>query len=271
MNTQVDLLRRLFGLDGKAVLVTGASGGIGRALALAFGAAGATVGVHGRRAAELDAVVHEIVAQGGSAVALTSDLADVADCRALIQAAYDALGRLDVLVNCAGMNRRKPIDAVTEDDFDLIVAVNLRSAYFLSQAAHPIMREAGGGKIINIGSVSSTDGLGGVSVYGATKAGLAQLTRTMALEWAADNIQVNCLAPGFIQTPLTEQGLWGDEWRRGWLLDRIPARRPGLPEDLVATALLLAGPGSAYLTGQIVNVDGGYLAGGSWLRPDEAG
>lgn len=268
MHKQVDLLQRLFGLEGKVVLVTGASSGIGRALALAFGAAGGIVGVHGQRIAELQQTASQIEAAGGKAAVLPASLGDVAECRRLIAETVETMGRLDVLVNCAGMNRRKAISEVTEDDFDTIVAVNLRSVFFLSQAAHVHMRAQGGGKIVNIGSVTSTDGLGGVSVYGATKAGLAQLTRTMALEWAKDNIQVNCLAPGFIQTPLTEQGLWGDAWRRQWLLDRIPAGRPGLPEDLIATALLLSGSGSAYLTGQVLNVDGGYLAGGSWLRED---
>jgi NAD(P)-dependent dehydrogenase (short-subunit alcohol dehydrogenase family) len=168
-----------------------------------------------------------------------------------------------------GTNRRKPIRDVEAQDFEHIVAVNLQSVFFTCQAVYPIMREQGGGKIINVGSVTSTDGLGGVSVYGATKAAVAQLTKTMALEWAKDNIQVNCLAPGFIMTPLTEKGLWGDSHRKQWLLDRIPARRPGKPEELVGAALLLASDASSYITGQIINVDGGYLAGGSWLRDDE--
>jgi len=269
MSDSPSLLARLFSLEGQAALVTGASGGIGRVLAAALAGAGAAVGLHGTRAGALEEVRDEIEAAGGRAVVLPADLGDVETCRKLVQDTVAALGRLDILVNCAGMNRRNPIRDVSPDDFDTIVAVNLRSAYFLSQAAHAVMRAQGGGKILNIGSITSTDGLGGVSVYGATKAALKQLTQTMALEWAADNIQVNCLAPGFIKTPLTEQGVWADPHRRQWLLDRIPARRPGVPEDLVGAALLMVAPASAYLTGQILTVDGGYLAGGSWLRDDE--
>ncbi len=263
------LLERLFSLKGKSALITGASGGIGRVLAVALAEAGAIVGVHGATVEKVESTRHAVDQAGGKAVALPGDLGDAGRCRQLIAAAHKSLGRLDVLINCAGVNRRKPIAHVTEEDFDAITAVNLRSVFFLGQAVHPIMRAQAGGKIINIGSVTSTDGLGGVSVYGATKAAVAQLTRTMALEWAGDNIQVNCLAPGFIFTPLTEVGLWGDAHKKRWLLDRIPAKRPGQPDELVGAALLLASNASSYLTGQIINVDGGYLAGGSWLREEE--
>jgi NAD(P)-dependent dehydrogenase (short-subunit alcohol dehydrogenase family) len=263
------LFKRLFSLEGKAALVTGASGGIGRVLAVAFAEAGAKVGLHGIKLEKLETTRQFIERAGGKGIVVPAELRDTAACQKVISDARHGLGRLDVLVNCAGVNRRKPIRAVTEDDFDSITDINLRSVFFLSQAAHPIMREQGGGKIINIGSITSTEGLGGISVYGATKAAVAQLTKSMALEWAKDNIQVNCLAPGFIFTPLTEVGLWGDAHRKQWLLDRIPARRPGQPEELVGTALLLASNASSYITGQTINVDGGYLAGGSWLREEE--
>ena len=264
-----DLFQKLFSLAGKTALITGASGGIGRVLAVAFAEAGATLGVHGTNSTRISDTGRLIDKKQGHYVPLQCELARKEDCENLVARAHRELGRLDILVNCAGTNRRKPIREVSGEDFDHLVAVNLRSVFFLCKAAHPIMRDQGGGKIVNIGSVSSTDGLGGVSVYGATKAGVAQLTKTMALEWAKDNIQVNCLAPGFMHTPLTEQGLWGDLHRKQWLLDRIPMRRPGKPDELVGAALLLASEGSSYLTGQIINVDGGYLAGGSWLRDDE--
>ena len=269
MQRELSLLRRLFSLEGKAALITGASGGIGRAIAHALVEAGAVVGLNGTRAGELEELRREIEANDGRAIVLPADLREVAACRQLIAAARAALGRLDVLVNCAGINRRKPISEVSEDDFEAIMAVNLRSLFFLCQAAQPIMRAQGGGKIINIGSITSFDGLGTVSVYGATKAAVAQLTRTMAIEWAQDNIQVNCLAPGFILTPLTEVPVWGDEWRRQWLMERIPARRPGMPEELVGAILLLASPASSYMTGHTLVVDGGYLVGGSWQRDEQ--
>ena len=255
----------LFCLEGKCALITGASGGIGRVLAAGLAQAGALVGVHGTS----NEKVADLANKGGKFVPFTAKLDQVEDCRRLVDDAHRALKQIDILINCVGTNRRKPIRDVEPEDFNHIVAVNLQSVFFTCQAVYPIMREQGGGKIINVGSVTSTDGLGGVSVYGATKAGVAQLTKTMALEWAQDNIQVNCLAPGFIMTPLTEKGLWGDAHRKQWLVDRIPARRPGKPEELVGAALLLASDASSYITGQIINVDGGYLAGGSWLRDGE--
>jgi NAD(P)-dependent dehydrogenase (short-subunit alcohol dehydrogenase family) len=263
------IFQRLFSLHGKTALITGASGGIGSALALAFAEAGATVALNGMTTEKLEAAKDRIDSSGRRALILRQDLRSVEGCRELIQSAQASFGRLDILVNCAGVNRRKPAEQITEDDYDTITQVNLKSVFFLCQAAHSVMRAQGGGKIINVGSVTSTDGLGGVSIYGITKSGVAQLTKTLALEWARDNIQVNCLAPGFILTQLTEAGLWGDAHRKQWLTERIPAARPGQPEELVGAALLLASNASSYITGHILNVDGGYLAGGSWLQEGE--
>ena len=258
------LLQRLFSLQGKTALITGAGGGIGRVLALALAEAGALVAIHDVDADLLAESSRAVADTGGEAVSFLADLAEVEHCRRLVREVHDSLGRLDVLVNCAGMNRRALIAAVTEDDYETIMAVNLRSIFFLSQAAYPIMRAQGGGKIINIGSLNAFFGLGTVSVYGMTKGAVTQLTRTMAIEWAKDNIQVNCIAPGFMLTPLTETSLWGDEQKRRWLLGRIPMRRPGQPDELVGITLLLAAGASSYLTGQTIVVDGGVLAGGSW-------
>jgi len=264
MTQQKDLIDGLFSLEGKTALVTGASGGIGRVLAVGLAAAGATVGVHGRSPEQLADTRRAAESVGGRAVVLPAELSSLAACRELIDNAVAATGRLDVLVNCAGVNRRKAIEQVSEDEFETIVNVNLRAVFFLSQAAHRIMRAQGGGKIIHVASLTSSMGLASTSVYGVTKAALAQLAKTQAVEWARDNIQVNCIAPGFMLTPLTEKPLWGDEKKRAWLLGRIPAKRPGRPEELVAPMLMLAGPGSSYLTGQLITVDGGVLAGGSW-------
>lgn len=260
------LLDQLFSLTDKTALITGATGGIGEALAVGFAQAGATVGVNSRSPEKVAATCQVIEAEGGKAVPLPADITTVDACRQLVATAHTALGRVDILVNCAGMNRRKPVTAVTEDDWETIMAVNLRSTYFLCQAAHPIMQAQGGGKIINIGSLNTAYGLEGVSVYGATKAGMGQMTRVMAVEWAVDNIQVNLLSPGFIMTPLTEEGLWKNERRSKWLHARIPLRRPGQPEEVVGAALLLASSASSYMTGSTITVDGGFLAGGSWDR-----
>jgi 2-deoxy-D-gluconate 3-dehydrogenase len=263
MSNGQPIFERLFSLHGKTALITGAGGGIGGVLAAALAEAGAVVGIHDLAAERLAETQRTVETLGGQAVPLTADLREVEACRGLIAEAHRALGRLDILVNCAGMNRRKPITAVTQDDFDTILAVNLRSIYFLCQAAHPNMRAKGGGKIIQIGSINIFYGLDTVSVYGVAKAALAQLTQVMAVEWAPDNIQVNGLAPGFMDTPLSRP-VWANEHKANWLRNRIPARRPGQPAELVGLLLLLASSASSYLTGQTILVDGGFLAGGSW-------
>lgn len=264
MSNAAPLFQHLFSLEGKTALITGASGGIGAVLAMALAEAGATVGVHGRASAKVTEVCRQIEAKGGKAVAFTADLTQVEANRTLIDEAASTLGRLDILLNCAAINRRKPLVEVTPDDYETIMATNLRSLFFLCQAAQPHMKAQGGGKIINISSANERYGLGTISVYGASKAGVAQVSRVMAVEWAKDNIQVNCIVPGFIMTPLTAQPLWGVEHRSQWLHDRIPLRRPGQPEDLLGATLLLASSASDYMTGSSIVVDGGFFAGGSW-------
>ncbi len=253
----------LFSLRGRVALVTGASGDIGRALAWGFAWAGAAVALNGRTQGRLEALQQEIQGQGGEAAVFLADLSDLAAISALVTAVVERFGRIDILVNCAGTNRRQPIMDVTPEVYDQIMATNLRSAYFLSQAIVPHMMRQGGGKIINIGSLTSTIGLGDVSVYGMTKGALAQLTKTMAVEWAEYNVQVNCLCPGFIATELTAP-IWADPERRRWILDRLPIKRPGRPADLVGMAIYLASSASDYMTGQSIYIDGGFLAGSPW-------
>ena len=264
-------LQRLFSLKGKAALVTGASGGLGRAMAVALAGAGAQIGIHGTNPERLEQTRQAVEQVGGTGVVLPTSLDDAAQCQKLAADAQSVLGRIDVLLNCAGTNRRKLIDTVTQEEFDWIIGVNLRSAFFLSQAVHPMMREQGGGKIINIGSMTSLLGFANLSVYGMTKSALAQATKTMAIEWAADNIQVNCVAPGFMHTPLTEEYYWKNPQRSRWMFDRIPMRRAGLPEDLAGIVVWLASPASSYVTGQTIAVDGGFTAGASWEQVSGAG
>ena len=254
----------MFILNGKKALITGASGGIGSALAEAFAGAGASVGLNGTRREALEGVAEKITAAGGSCAVLPASLDSVESCRRLVTEATDALGGLDILIACAGINRRKRIEDVTEDDYDAIMQVNLKSVFFLCQAAHPVMKATGGGKILTIGSMTTFRGLGMLSVYGMTKAATSLLTQTMAVEWARDNIQVNCLAPGFIETPLTAAGLFGDPVRREWILSRVPARRPGYPSDLTGAALFLCSDAANFITGQTLAADGGFLTGDSW-------
>jgi NAD(P)-dependent dehydrogenase (short-subunit alcohol dehydrogenase family) len=265
MMKSASIFERLFSLAGKAALITGASGGIGQVLAGALAEAGAAVAVHGRDVGRVEESCRAIAQEGRSAVGLTADIESIDACRQLVADAHAALGRLDILINCAATNRRKPIEQVTGEDFGAIVDVNLRAPYFLSQAARRHMVVQGGGKIIHISSLNVQFGLDNVSLYGLTKGGLAQMTKAMAVEWAPDNIQVNSLTPGFILTPLTA-ALWADPKKARWFRSRIAMRRGGDPAELIGAVLLLAGPASSYITGQNLIVDGGFLAGGSWLR-----
>ncbi len=256
-------LPELFTLQNRVALVTGASGGIGRALAHGLAMAGASVALNGRSAAKLAALQQEIRDQEGDAQIFPADLSTLEAIPPLVEAVIDRFGRIDILVNGAAINQRQPILEVMPDVYDQIMATNLRSVYFLSQAVWPQMVAQGGGKIINIGSLTATIGLASVSVYGMTKSALAQLTKTMAVEWAQHNIQVNCLCPGFIATELTVP-LWEDPNKRQWILDRLPIKRPGQPADLVGMAIYLASSASNYMTGQSIYVDGGFLAGSQW-------
>jgi NAD(P)-dependent dehydrogenase (short-subunit alcohol dehydrogenase family) len=260
--------RSLFSLEGKVAVVTGAAGGIGRWLAGGLGAAGARVLLTDNAGEELARVEETLSSAGIEAGSLVVDLLDEDAPERIVAGAVEPLGGLDVLVNCAAVNRRMPILEMDRDTYDLIMRLDLRVPYFLSRAAAPVMRARGGGSIVNIGSLNAAYALEQISVYGPAKAGLSQLTRVMALEWSQYGIRANALAPGFMDTPLAAP-LWADPDRRRWILNRVPMRRPGLPSELVGACLLLASDAGSFLTGQTLYVDGGALAGGRWFTPDE--
>ncbi len=221
------MLHDLFSLEGKVALVTGASSGIGRELAVTLAQAGARVALGGRSIERLAATRETITGPGGEAESFPSDLGELDAAQALARDVHAHFGRIDILINCAGMNRRQPATEVLPATYDEIMAVNLRAPFFLSQAVIPLMADGGGGKIINIGSLATTYGLGKLAVYGLMKSAIGQLTRTLAVEWATHNVQVNCICPGWIQTPLN-QALWDDAHTRSWILERVPAGR-GVP------------------------------------------
>ena len=254
----------LFSLQDKVALVTGGSGDIGLALACAMAKAGASIALNGTSQTKLEKAGRELESLGAKVALLKADIRKTSECTRLANDALAAFGRIDILVNCAGINRRKPILEVTEDDYNAIMDVHVRGSYFLSQAVAPIMIRQGGGKIIHIGSLNIKIGLSDISVYGMAKAGLDQLTRVQAVEWAQHNIQVNCLAPGFIETELTRVGLWQNEKRSKWILDRTPMKRPGTADEMAGVMLLLASNASSFITGQTIYVDGGVLAGSAW-------
>ena len=260
-----DYVKQLFGLDGKVALVTGASGGIGKSLAHGLAMAGATVALNGRDATKLDQLAESIRADGGQAVAFPGDLSNVDNVKPLVDSLLQKQGRVDVLVNCLGVNKREPVFEVTPETYDWIMNVNLKGVYFLSQAVAAQMAKRGeGGRIVHIGSVNAAIGLQDISVYGLTKAALVQNTKVMAVEWAEHGIRVNCLCPGFIETELTRVGLWQHEKRSDWIMRRLCIKRPGQPEDLVGLCLYLSSPAAEYTTGQAFYVDGGLLAGSPW-------
>ncbi|WP_376797027.1 SDR family NAD(P)-dependent oxidoreductase [Thermogemmatispora sp.] len=256
-------LEELFSLAGRVALITGASGDLGWAMAHGLAIAGAQVALNGRAQDRLERLRQELQERGTEAASFSADLEDLAALPQLIQAVVAHFGRLDILVNCAGINLRQPFLEVSPADYDQIMRTNLRSVYFLCQAAAPQMIRQGGGQIINVGSLTSTIGLNEVSVYGLTKAAIVQLTKTLAIELAAYNIRVNCICPGFMATRLTVP-LWDDPRRRSWMLERLPIKRPGEPDDLIGLLIYLASEASRYVTGQAIYVDGGFLAGGHW-------
>jgi NAD(P)-dependent dehydrogenase (short-subunit alcohol dehydrogenase family) len=258
----------LYSLEGRVAVVTGAAGGIGRWLAAGLGAAGAAVLLTDVDERGLDQAASPLREAGIEVQTLAFDLqADDAPER-IVSDAVERLGSLDVLVNNAGVNRRMPILEMDPGTWSFITDVNLRVPYFLSQAAARVMRERGGGAIVNISSVSSVFALEQISVYAPSKAALSNLTRVMALEWAADGIRANAIAPGFIDTPLAAP-IWEHADRSRWLMNRVPMRRPGRPDELVAACQLLASDAGSFLTGQTIIVDGGFFAGGRWFTPDE--
>jgi NAD(P)-dependent dehydrogenase (short-subunit alcohol dehydrogenase family) len=258
----------LFALDGRVAVVTGAAGGIGQWLAAGLGAAGASLLL-----TDLDTVGLEQVAGALSEAGLTveteaSDLTDDGAPSLVVSAAVERLGRIDVIVNNAAVNRRMPMVDMDRETFDWIVALDLRAPYLLAQAAARAMIEAGhGGAIVNLASINAEVGLEQISVYGPAKAGLAQLTKVMAAEWTRHGIRANAIAPGFMDTPLAEP-IWADPERRRWILNRVPMERLGRPDELVGLCLLLASDAGSFVTGQTLVADGGFLAAGRWFTPD---
>jgi NAD(P)-dependent dehydrogenase (short-subunit alcohol dehydrogenase family) len=257
----------LFALDGRVALVTGAAGGIGRWLAAGLGAAGARVVLTDLDEDGLEEVRSRLDSAGIEAATLVADLLDEDAPERIVTGTVERFGRLDVLVNNAAANRRQPILDVDQATWDFVVRIDLRAPYFLSQRAARVMIEQGGGSIVNISSLNAAYGLEHISVYGPAKAGLSQLTRVMALEWTRHGIRANAIAPGFMDTPLAAP-IWADPEISRWIMNRVPMERPGRPDELVGTCLLLASDAGSFLTGQTLYVDGGVLAGGRWFTPD---
>lgn len=247
-----------FDLHGRVALVTGASAGLGRHFARTLAAHGATVVAAARRLDRLQTLVEEIAAAGGRALAVEMDVTDGASIRAACRTASEALAPADIIVNNAGISVLKaPLD-LEEADWDAVVDTDLRGAWLVAQTAARALVAAGRpGRIINVASVTGLRTIGHLAPYAAAKAALLHLTRVLAMEWARHRIQVNAIAPGYVETDLNRD-FWATPAGRR-LIDRIPQRRLGRPEDLDGALLLLASDAGAFMTGSVIVVDGGHL------------
>jgi 2-deoxy-D-gluconate 3-dehydrogenase len=266
------MIKRTLDLAGRVALVTGASRGLGRAMARGLAEAGARVACVARSLPDLMSLAREIEAAGGEAVAVQADVTDLGQARAAVDRARERWGRLDVLVNNAGVGTPTLALDVDEAEWDHVIGTNLKSVFFLSQAAARAMLEnpptepapegekrAARGRVINISSMMGTLGGNRRSAYCASKGGVDALTRALAVEWARHPILVNAVAPGYIESDMTA-GLQASEKFSRWVLERAPLRRWGTPEDVVGAVLYLASPASDYVTGTVLYVDGGWVA-----------
>ena len=253
---------RLFDLSGRVALITGGNGGIGLAMAGGLAEAGASVMIAGRDLAKNKRAIGAIRARGGEAEAVSGDVTDEAACWAMLEATIEHYGRLDILINNAGTAIRKQPQDYSLAEWHRVLDTNLTSAFVLCQAAYPHLKAAGGGKIINVASILAIFGASFSAPYAASKAGLVQLTKVLATAWAADGIQVNAVLPGWIDTELTVGARAAVPGLQERVLARTPAGRWGAPDDLAGIAVFLAGPGSDFVTGAAIPVDGGFASQG---------
>jgi len=249
-------------LEGKTALITGGSRGLGLSIGLTLATAGASVAIAARKRDELDRGVALIRDRGASAAGIVADVSSVSDVHEMISSTVDQLGGLDILVNCAGVNYRKPVDEFTVEDWDTLMATNLKGAFFASQAAAREMRKTGYGRIINIGSIAYEMVVPNIVLYAISKGGMKAMTHALAVELAKDGITVNSIAPGRFWTQMTDAVFSKPDLYES-AVSVIPAGRPGIPADLAGATLLLASDAGAYITGQTIYIDGGWLVNGA--------
>lgn len=249
----------LFNLTGQTALITGASRGLGQYFGRALARAGADLIVTSRRTADLEPFIAEIAALGRKAIAVELDVRNETSIEEMA-AQVASIGRVHILVNNAGCNVRKPAMDVTWDDWNLVLDTNLRGSFFVAQKIAQQMAHHGYGRIINIGSVTSVFGYAALGPYGASRGGIRQLTMSLADDWGHLGITVNCLAPGWFQTAQNRVLYENKEWVE-YLVDRIPLKRPGAPDDLDGPIVFLASEASRYITGQTLLIDGGISTG----------
>ena len=248
----------LFDISGKNAIVTGGNGGIGLAIAEGFVANGVNLLIIGRNEEKNSLAISRLEKFGTNIFSLAADISQESEVKRVIDYANTGLNSVDILVNNAGINIRKPPQDFSVEEWDSVISVNLKSAFLMSQKVYPLMKQINGGKIINVGSMYSVFGSDWSAAYSSSKAGLVQLSKSLATSWAKDNIQVNTILPGWIKTDLTSpiESLFPD--RFDIINRRIPIGRWGEPEDLIGVTIFLASFASNYLTGTSIPVDGGY-------------
>lgn len=257
----------LFSVADQVVLVSGGSRGIGAALAQGFAERGARVIITGREEHTLVETARRLSVGAHPVEAVVCDVAQTDSIAAMLDKVLAKAGRIDVLLNVAGVNRRKRLETLTVEDVDYVLDINLRGAFWVAHGVgKQMIAQKSGGAMIHIDSLNTFAPLKGVAPYAMSKAGLQMMTRSMALEWGEHGIRVNALAPGFILTDLTNK-LWSDPDMQAWGKANTPMRRLGQPADLVGTAIFLASPAAQFLTGQVIYVDGGFTAGIAWPIP----
>jgi 2-deoxy-D-gluconate 3-dehydrogenase len=253
-----EIAMTIFNLQNRVAFITGGNGGIGLGMAKGLAAAGASVVIAGRHKAKAQSAISNLRSLGAQAEFVDLDVLKEASCHQAVQHAVERFGRLDILVNNAGTTVRKQPDGLTAQEWHLVMDTNLTGAFLCSQAAYPHMVKAGGGKIINIGSLMSVFGAPYAAPYAASKGGIVQMARSMAIAWAKDNIQVNTILPGWVDTELTRKAREQVEGLHERVLARTPAKRWGAPDDFAGIAVFLAAPASDFITGTAIVVDGGY-------------
>lgn len=251
--------KNLCDLKGRVAIVTGGNGGIGKGIADGLAAMGADIVIAARNEAKTEKAVENIEQTYGVRIlGIKVDVGSEDEINGMIQKTRDQFGRVDILVNNAGINIRKMPQEYAASEWDKILDINLRAPFLCCHAVYPVMKAGGGGKIINIGSMTSIFGGAKLAPYGASKGGIVQLTRSLAVAWAQDNIQVNAILPGFIDTELTVQARKDIQGLHERVIERTPVGRWGLPSDFAGIALLLSSPASDFITGTAIPVDGGY-------------
>ena len=249
---------KLFDLTGKAAVITGGNGGIGLGMAEGLASCGANILIAGRNADKAVAALAALRGLGVKAEFITADVTKKAECQAMIDACETLFGKIDILVNNAGTSIRKMPQEFTEEEWHQVLDTNLTSAFLCSQVAYHAMKKAGGGKMINIGSMMSLFGAPYAAPYASSKGGIVQMTRALATAWARDNIQVNAVLPGWIDTDLTKRARQQVTGLHDSVEKRTPEGRWGVPRDMSGVAAFLASPASDFVTGTAIPVDGGF-------------